>query len=269
MARWCLAVLTIYRRNRHWILLVAIVIMVIVAVLIPRCPQDSAYHQFADTRPSLGIPNSLNVLSNLSFAPVGVLGLLAAFRIHTWERWPYATLFVGTLLIALGSSYYHFAPDNWTLVWDRLPMTVGFMGLLTAVLAERVSRRWARTLFVPLLVFGAASVVYWYWSEVVGAGDLRPYGLVQFGSLLVVLLVVFPSWDRDSRYVYSALGTYLLAKMFEFADRPLYEAGQLVSGHTIKHLLAAAGLWWLVVMLKRRDQAARKSASVSSTVPSL
>jgi hypothetical protein len=92
-----------------------------------------------------------------------------------WERWPYAALFAGTALTAIGSAYYHLAPGNWPLVWDRLPMTVGFMGLLTAVLAERVGHRIARRLFVPLVVFGAASVAYWYRSEGRGAGDLRPY----------------------------------------------------------------------------------------------
>jgi len=135
---------------------------VIAALAVPRVAQDPAYHLFADTRPLLGIPNSLNVLSNLPFALVGLAGLVAVARMRAWERWPYGALFAGVALTSIGSAYYHLSPDNWTLVWDRLPMTVGFMGLLTAVLSERVSSRVARTLFVPLLVFGAASVAYWY-----------------------------------------------------------------------------------------------------------
>ena len=227
---------------------------VIAALAVPRVAQDPAYHQFADTRPLLGIPNSLNVLSNLPFAVVGLAGLVAVARMRNWERWPYAALFAGVALTSIGSAYYHLAPDNWTLVWDRLPMTVGFMGLLTAVLAERVSRRAARALFAPLLVFGAISVIYWYWSEVRSAGDLRLYALVQFGSLLVILiaLVASPSRDGDDRYFYLGLGAYLLAKLFEYADVSIYNAGHIVSGHTIKHVMAAVGLWFLVVMLRQR-----------------
>jgi hypothetical protein len=237
----------------HQLLIAAVAIAAIAATLSPRIGQDLTYHQFADTGSWLGIPNSLNVLSNLPFAIVGLAGLVVAFRIRDWERWPYAALFAGTALTSLGSGYYHLAPDNWRLVWDRLPMTIGFMGLLTAVLAERVSARAAKRLFVPLLAFGGASVVYWYWSETRGVGDLRPYALVQFGSLavIVIALVVNPR-DPDNHYFFTGLGAYLLAKVFEFFDRPIYEAGHVLSGHTIKHLMAAAGLWFIVAMLNRR-----------------
>ena len=235
------------------ILVVVLASAVIAAVMAPRIAQDPAYHHFADTRPLLGIPNSLNVVSNLPFAFVGLAGLVAVSRLRTWERWPYAALFAGAALTSIGSAYYHLEPSNWTLVWDRLPMTIGFMGLLTAVVAQRVSARAARALFVPLLVFGAASVAYWYWSETRGAGDLRPYALVQFGSLVVILiaLVVSPS-ARGDRYLYLGLGAYLLAKVFEYGDVWIYNAGHVVSGHTIKHVMAAVGVWFLVVMLRQR-----------------
>jgi hypothetical protein len=227
---------------------------VIAALAVPRVAQDPGYHQFADTRPLLGILNGLNVLSNVPFAIVGLAGLVAVARMRAWERRPYAALFAGVALTSIGSAYYHLAPDSWTLVWDRLPMTVGFMGLLTVVLSERVSQRLARALFVPLLVFGAASVVYWYWSEVRGAGDLRPYMLVQFGSLLVILIVLLtaPSPHGDDRFFYLALGAYLLAKVFEAADAAVYDAGRIVSGHTMKHVVAAGALWFIVSMLRRR-----------------
>jgi hypothetical protein len=237
---------------------------VIAALAVPRVAQDPAYHQFADTRPLLGIPNSLNVLSNLPFAIVGLAGLAAVARMGGWERWPYAALFAGVALTSIGSAYYHLAPDNWTLVWDRLPMTVGFMGLLTAVLAERLSSRVARRLFVPLLAFGVVSVAYWYWTEVHGAGDLRPYMLVQFGSLLVILIALLaaPSPYGGDGFLYLALGAYLLAKVFESADAAIYEAGRIVSGHTVKHIVAAAALWFIVAMLRRRSPT---TATVLST----
>jgi hypothetical protein len=227
---------------------------VIASFMAPRIAQDPAYHQFADTRPLLGIPNSLDVVSNVPFAIVGLAGLVAVSRLRSCERWPYAALFVGTTLTSIGSAYYLLAPDNWTLVWDRLPMTIGFMGLLTAALAERVSVRIARTLFLPLLVFGAVSVAYWYWTETRGAGDLRPYMLVQFGSLLIILMALLASPSRygDDHFFYLGLGAYLLAKVFESADRSVYDFGQIVSGHTIKHLMAAVGLWFIVEMIRQR-----------------
>jgi hypothetical protein len=225
-------------------------------------PQDQAYHVMADRRTLLGIPNALNVLSNVPFAVAGVLGLMAVFSAPAgarpfsvaWERWPYAALFAGTALTTAGSAYYHLAPDDARLVWDRLPMTVGFMGLLTAVVAERASLTLARRVFVPLLALGAASVAYWYWSELRGAGDLRPYAIAQFGSLAVVvlLLVLYDSRYSGSRYLVAGVAAYAVAKVFELADQMIFSFGHVVSGHSLKHLAAAAGVGCVVAMLRSR-----------------
>jgi hypothetical protein len=231
----------------------------------PPLPQSSEYHLFVDHRSFLGIPNCLNVLSNLPLAVVGVLGLAVvlgrdpnrtpAFS-DPWERWPYVALFVGVGLTTIGSSYYHLAPDNSRLVWDRLPMSVGFMGLLTALLAERVSLSMSRWLFGPLLLLGAASVAYWHWSEIHSAGDLRPYLLVQFGSLLLVvlLLVLYAARYSGTGYLVVGLTAYATAKVFELADREMFAFGQIVSGHTLKHLAAAGGVAFLVAMLRARTR---------------
>jgi hypothetical protein len=215
----------------------------------------------ADQRLWLGIPNCLNVLSNLPFAIVGLLGLIATFGSgvgfrDSWERWPYTALFSGVALTTVGSSYYHLAPDNARLVWDRLPMAVAFMGLLTTVLAERVSLRVARWLFLPLLVVGAASVGYWYWSELRGAGDLRLYLLVQFGSLLVVvfLLSFYPTIYAGTGYFVAGLAAYAAAKGFELVDVAIFSVGQIVSGHTLKHLVSAGAVACVVGMLRVRAQ---------------
>lgn len=226
-------------------------------------PQDLAYHVMADERPLLGIPNCLNVLSNLPFAFVGLLGLCTVLRREAgtralfrdpWERWPYAALFAGIALTTAGSAYYHLSPDNARLVWDRLPMTFGFMGLLTALLAERVSLRIGRRLFVPLLLLGVSSVASWYWSEVHGRGDLRLYFLVQYGSLLLVLvlLLVYPARYPGSRYLFLGLGAYAGAKWLEAADQRIFTLGHVVSGHTLKHLAAAGAVACLVVVLRAR-----------------
>jgi len=221
----------------------------------------------ADQRSLLGVPNCLNVLSNLPFTIVGLLGLVATFArgvnrmspfSDPWERWPYAALFAGVTLTTLGSSYYHLAPDNARLVWDRLPMTLGFMGLLTALLAERVSLSLGKWLFAPLLTVGAASVGYWYWSELQLAGDLRPYMLVQFGSLLLVvlLLVLYPARCPGTGYLVVGLMAYGAAKWLELVDQPIFALGQILSGHTLKHLAAAGGVACLVEMLRARTRSA-------------
>lgn len=249
-------------RARHAALALALSGTVLAVLAVPPVPQDPSYHLLADQRPWLGIPNCLNVLSSLLFAAVGLLGLAATFRrapgrpafSEPWERWPYAALFAGTALTAVGSAYYHLGPDDARLVWDRLPMTLGFMGLSTAVLAERVSIRAGRRLFAPLLALGAGSVAYWYWSELQGAGDLRFYALVQFGSLLLVvlLLVLYPARYSGTGYFFAALAAYAAAKALELADRAVFALGQIVSGHTLKHLAAAAAVACVVAMLRVR-----------------
>jgi hypothetical protein len=252
---------------RHSLVLIAVFVATAAAFVAPPVPQPLAYHHMADERSWLGIPNALNVLSNLPFAVVGMLGLAAIFGSardpralfrDSWERWPYAALFTGVTLTAVGSGYYHLAPDNARLVWDRLPMTVGFMGLLTAVLAERVSVSVGRWLFAPLLVIGAVSVGSWYWSELQGAGDLRLYGLVQFGSLLVVvlLLVLYPARYPGGGYLVAGLVAYAAAKGLEQADRSIFALGHFVSGHTLKHLVAAGGVACVAVMLQARSRLA-------------
>jgi hypothetical protein len=244
---------------RHAVLAAALLLVAVRAFSGPAIPQDPAYSTFADARPYFGVPNALDVLSNLAFLVVAVLGLRllgqngGATFADGWERRPWAALFVGVLLTTFGSSYFHLAPDNWRLVWDRLPMTVGFMGLLTAVVAERIGVRAARRALYPLLLAGLLSVVYWYWTELRGVGDLRPYLLVQFGSLLsvVLLLALYPARYTGSAWMIAGLGAYVLAKVVEVRDAQILSAAG-VSGHTLKHLLAAAGVWCLVVMLRRR-----------------
>ncbi len=149
----------------------------------PAIPQRPEYHAFADQRTVLGIQNGLNVLSNLPFLLVGIAGigvvLLAGARRSALRAagilWPYAALFLGTALTAFGSGHYHLNPNNQSLVWDRLPMAIGFMGLLGAVIGERVGPRPAQVLFGPLVLAGVASVFYWRQTELLGRGDLRPY----------------------------------------------------------------------------------------------
>ncbi len=245
-------------RWRVWILIAATASAVGVLFLFPAIPQSEAYHNFADTRALLGIPNCLNVLSNVFFVFVGLWGLRATWRgaefLDPRERWPYAVFFVGVTLTAFGSSWYHFNPNDATLVWDRIPMTIGFMALVASVISERVSVKAGLRLLAPLVALGIASVAYWEVTQRHGRGDLRPYALAQFGSLLILLLLIFLFPARYTRtYDFGiSLGLYALAKLLEAADRPIFAALGIASGHTLKHLAAALSAYWIVRMLQRR-----------------
>jgi hypothetical protein len=231
---------------RGSLLVVLAAVLVVVAVLAPRTGQDPAYHLLADDRTLFGVANALNVLSNLPFALVGLWGLRTVNRspgIPPAARPAYLSFFTGVFLTAFGSAWYHLAPDNARLVWDRLPMTLAFAGLLAALLAERVDPRLGK-LLLPLSLLGLASVFYWYATELRGAGDLRPYALMQFGpiALLPILLILYPGSRRATLWLVGAIALYVLAKVFEAKDAPIYALGLGVSGHTLKHLVAVGGI---------------------------
>jgi hypothetical protein len=230
---------------------------------VPPIPQDLAYHRLADSRAWLGIPNALNVLSNAGFLLIGALGLAfvlgrgaRAFQ-EPAERWPYVVFFGGLLLTGVGSAYYHWAPGNARLAWDRLPLAITLMGLLAATIAERIGVKAARWLLGPLVALAAGSVIYWHYTEQRGAGDLRLYALVQFYPIVAVPLLLWwlpPRYTRGSDLV-AAAGTYAAAKVPELLDALILSVTRVVSGHTLKHLLAALAGYWVLHMLRYRRPA--------------
>ena len=231
-----------------------------VAALLPPMPQDSAYHQFADDRTLAAVPYFWNVLSNVGFALAGAIGLFAAPRVRSPElRTGYLLFCVAVMAVSAGSSWYHYAPSNATLVWDRLPMSVAFMALFSMVLGDRVSWRLAGIALWPLAAAGAASVWYWHWTELHGAGDLRAYGVVQFLPMLIMplLLLTCPGSRRSARWLWATFAGYLLAKLAEHLDRPIYEALGFI-GHSIKHLLGAAAVLCAIPALLALDPARRE-----------
>src|SRR5579862_4671187 len=189
------------RKTAAFALITLTMLVGIAACLSPRMPQPLSYHDFADHRGWLGIPNFGDVASNIAFAIFGVWGLWFLLRLTPQgvvtrftdprERWFYIAVFFGMLLTAAGSSYYHLAPDNARLVWDRLPMTIVFMSLIATLIAERLNVRAGLTLLPFLLAIGVGSVLQWRWSEAQGQGDLRFYAGVQLYAMLAVILALF------------------------------------------------------------------------------
>jgi hypothetical protein len=228
-------------RYRAGLLLFIAACSVLATALHGRIPQDPAYHLFADTRPFAGIVNFGDVFSNLPFLMVGLYGLSRSRRLAEPKcKSAYLTLSWGILLVSLGSAYYHYSPSTPTLLWDRLPMTVAFMALFSLLLEERVTE--SRRTLLPLLAAGIASAAYWYWTESRGAGDLRPYILVQFLPILLIplILALYPPKYLANNLLVAALTLYVAAKIFESYDRQVLASISLLSGHTIKHLLAGA-----------------------------
>lgn len=250
-------------RNRIGLLVLLTVLAVGgVYLFVAPIPQDLLYHDFADRRLILGIPRFGDVISNAPFTLVGILGLGALYR--GWfgvplqdpaTRMPFAVFFIGVLLVGPASGWYHANPNNETLVLDRIFLTVAFMGLVAAILADRVHHDWSvRWGLLLLVVAGAGSVAAWSIGEARGAGDLRAYFLVQFLPLVLVpiILWLFPEGQRvKSGHIALALLVYVFAKITEVLDHEIFEllAGT-ISGHSIKHLLAALSPLVVIAMMR-------------------
>ena len=242
----------IHSTRRAYLIVLLLIAAVAAVMALPPIAQDPSYHAFADRRGLLGISSFLNVVTNLAFLAVGIAGIsLCARRQHgLGARWAWMACFTGVALVSLGSGYYHLAPNNGTLMWDRLPMSVGFMGLLVAVLSEYVNPRLEKILLVPAVLLGIASVIYWHYSD-----DLRLYVWVQLMPLLVIpaALLFFDSPHKDRRFLLAALAIYVISKLAEYYDSTLFTAtGNVISGHSLKHLLAALALLVVYGMLRHR-----------------
>jgi len=231
-------------RTRTAIALLALMVASLVALLfLSPITQDQAYHDFADQRTLLGVPNFWNVVSNIPFVVVGAAGLWRLRRnlaIHV--------LFLGILLTGFGSSYYHLDPNDRTLFWDRLPMAISFMAILASEIEEQIELKAGSLLLSAFVFVGIASLLIWRWT-----GDLRLYGWVQFfpAAALLVLFLLLPPKYTGAYLWFVAAGLYALAKLFEFYDHAIYSRVSIVSGHTLKHFAAAAAC---LVILKHFEQ---------------
>ena len=234
------------------ILISLFAVSLIVVMLIGKIEQPQSYHNFADNRTFFAVPNFFDVTSNLLFFVVGMTGSWFVFKnVRKEARYSWLTLFAGVTLVSFGSGYYHWNPNDATLVWDRLPLNIGFMGLFSAVMTEFINPKLEKFLLAPAVILGVLSVIYWHF-----VGDLRFYFYLQAATLLAITAVIFLYEARFtlSRYLLYAFGLYTLSKFAEFSDRTIFSAtNNLQSGHTLKHTLAALAIFYIYLMLKRRE----------------
>lgn len=250
------------RKGKH--IVITAIALTAISIVFAQGPvaQDPSYHLFADQRTILGIPNGMNVLSNMAFILVGAWGVVSLFPLikqggMTTLLLEYLLFFCGVFLSGIGSCLYHYQPGNASLVWDRLPMTMAFMAFLSSMISERIDRRAGALLLAPLLAAGVFSVLSWAWSESAGQGDLRLYIVVQFLPLILLpmILVLYKAPRSYSIPVWSLAALYVLSKVLEHFDQSVYAMTGFVSGHTLKHVLAAAGTGCIVKMLYDRKEA--------------
>ena len=220
-------------------------------LLLPPISQDQSYHQFADQRTLLGIPNFWNVVSNIPFIAIGAVGL------RQFGRHPATILlFFGIFFTGFGSAYYHFEPNDKTLFWDRLPMAIGFMAILAITIEERVDQTAGAILLWPLIAVGVSSLLLWRWTD-----DLRLYAWVQFFPCLALPLIFLLFAPKFSGTIYWLLAAvlYAFAKILEFYDSAIYSAGSILSGHTLKHFAAAAACGVILRYFQKRRPIEYKS----------
>jgi hypothetical protein len=202
--------------------------------------QDLNYHHFANQQTMFGIPNAANVLSNLPFILVGCLGLFTARP----QNALWTTLWIGLILTGFGSGFYHVNPNNVTLIWDRLPMSITFAAVICIFLQDGLGQRSPQLLL--WLIYSVATVVFW--AEV---GDLRPYIVLQFGGMIFLAGVWLFRRMSLAGWGWVLLG-YGLAKLLEAGDHEIWNFTRgAVGGHAWKHVFAALG--FVPLLIQRRS----------------
>ena len=252
-----------FTKKQLYLALFIFIFIVLGFIITPPLAQPLTYHLFADTRAFLNTPNFADVWSNLPFCIVGLwagIKMICTRRHLLYHDAPELIAWIifalGVFLVGFGSAYYHLDPNNATLLWDRLPMSIAFMALTYAIITDHMKLK-SLTLLISLVLIGMSSVVYWHYTEQIGAGDLRPYALVQFLPiiLLPILVMTTPSKYTKTPLIIIGFGWYVLAKLLEHFDIKIFKfLNGLVSGHTLKHLASAVGAYVIMRYFFMREK---------------
>ncbi|WP_394788813.1 hypothetical protein [Rhodoferax sp.] len=251
-------------------LLLACASALLIACLGPAVAQYDHYHAFADQRVWWGIPHAMDVLSNIPFAVGGIWGLVQLWRhrlARSAQRYLSALFFLGLVVTALCSSVYHWQPGDGGLVFDRLGIVLAFAGLLGLALADRVSDRAGLAMMAVVLVCGPYAVGVWVFS-----GNLLPWAVLQGGGMLLLLCLAWcpPAAETWGIRLGTVIVVYSLAKLLELGDHSVFAwTGGWVSGHSLKHALAALAAWPVLVAMRPQKPVHNGPRSRRAALPAL
>lgn len=234
-------------RKIGYLLLGLIGIIAIVGyIIVPPIGQNEEYHIFGDRATILSIPNFWNVISNVTFSLVGIFGIFSILKLKE-VNWLFMTFLIGISLIGIGSGYYHYMPNSKTLIWDRLPMTIAFTSLISMVVSEFINNKAGRLLLLPLLALGFYSIFVWIKFD-----DLRLYALVQYVPIIAIpIILIFFKSENSTKGFWQLVIVYAIAKIFEIFDFEIYTLLKVISGHSIKHIIASLGVFLLIIDYKK------------------
>ena len=240
-------------------LLLAVCALLLFALLGPAISQPVHQHDFADQRFLGYFPNVADVLSNLPFVLWGLAGLmiLPSVKLNRTNANLCALFFIGLILTAFASSWYHLAPNNASLAIDRWGMVLPFAGLMGLAVADRASLRAGASLCWLVLLSGAFSV--WSWSV---SGNVLPWLVLQFGGMALVLCLATRQPVRGALAVNWAVVIliYAIAKVFELTDHAVYDlTSHIISGHSLKHIVASFAAWPVISALRSQAKSQTNS----------
>jgi hypothetical protein len=232
--------------------LTGLIILILLAIFLPSIEQNQNYHNFADQRVLFGVNNAFDTLSNLAFIIVGALGLVNFYnnqyiKISNSFSVILNLFFISIILTGLGSSFYHLSPNDFTLVFDRLAMSLVFASILVMLAYLKISPRFGLHTLAELLILAPLTVLIWKFN-----GNLTPYVVLQFGGIILVILTLLLTKTRMQGPCFTSLIIlYGAAKLAEFYDEKIFNLSQnLISGHTLKHLIAALAVIIFISPLK-------------------
>ncbi|XP_075672394.1 uncharacterized protein LOC142641920 isoform X2 [Castanea sativa] len=223
----------------------------------PKIPLSPKHHRYADMRNFLGVPNTLNVITNFPFLVVGVLGFVLCLQrnffniILRGELWGWALFYAGTAGVAFGSAYHHLKPDDNRVMWDTFPMMIAYSSLFSSFMVERMGEKIGLSSLFALLLFAFLSTAYG-----ITYNDLRLCMTFQLIPSVAIpgMMYVFQPKYTHSRYWLFAAGIHVLAKFEGVADKKIYRANRyIISGHSLEHLCLAIVPVLLSIMLMYRN----------------
>jgi predicted membrane channel-forming protein YqfA (hemolysin III family) len=224
--------------------------LIIVLMFIDPIEQDQRYHNFADQRSFFNIPNFFDVMTNILFFFIGLVGLYySLINKQRFARWSLFVFFFGIFSLCITSGYYHWIPNDNTLFWDRLSLTFVFSSMVVALVLEYLELRFELFILIPAILIGVISIFYWHIF-----GDLRIYLYVQLAPMISIILfiVLYPEKTKYKRYLIITFTFYLLAKIVEIYDREIFVMNhEMFSGHSLKHIFAALGAATILQMIRK------------------